>query len=253
MIGGRNSTPEHKHEPVWPRMSHSRVARRLATAADTYFVNTPLILVPAQVELGPRHRVLDLGSEGGCVAGALTRRIGLVHRPVGIVQAGDAAFAARHDWANERTVTLVQAGLTDLPFAEGSFHLVLAPHVFHRLDDQELYRLLIEAHRVLVPGGILLVWDFAPTSSQRLNRLNCRALGNKGQQVHLRGFGALAPYALYAGFRHIDRLRFSLPFLFPPIPRVVVMMQKGREEEAEALDEVCAPMMGSPAAPRELR
>ncbi len=203
--------------------------RAFMRPVSAYLINTPVLDVAREVGLQAGHRVLDLGCGNGGVAEMLAVRAGLQHDPVGVDVSREMLRLAARDLGRGRRVELVGAGASRLPFADESFHLVLAAHLFRYLEDDTLYRVLLEAHRVLKPGGILLGWEFAPTSSRRLNRFHQRLLTPRVKTCQLRGFGALAPYALEIGFRHADRLRFRLPFLFPPIPRVAVMFQKARD------------------------
>ncbi|HEY7295004.1 MAG TPA: class I SAM-dependent methyltransferase [Dehalococcoidia bacterium] len=200
----------------------------------TYLFNTPVLDVPREVGLQPGHRVLDLGCGSGGMAQLLAARSGLRHDPVGIDVSRAMLDAAAHNLGPDRRVELVAGGASRLPFADESFHLVLAAHLFRYLEDDTLYRVLLEVHRVLKPGGILLGWEFAPTRSRRLNRLHAWLLTSRIKTCRLRGFGALAPYAVEIGFRHTDRLLLRLPFLFPPIPRVAVMFQKARDGAGDA-------------------
>ncbi|HLZ71662.1 MAG TPA: class I SAM-dependent methyltransferase [Dehalococcoidia bacterium] len=211
--------------------------RALRAPLSTYLFNTPVLDLPHEVALRPGHRVLDLGCGAGGLAQTLAARAGLRHDPVGIDVSREMVRLAARELGRGRRVQLVAAGASRLPFADESFHLVLAAHLFRHLEDDTLYRVLLEAQRVLKPRGIVLGWEFAPTSSEKLNRLNGRLLLPHRAPLHLRGFAALAPYAVEVGFRHIDRLRFRLPFLFPPIPHVVVMFQKGRETPDPVGDE----------------
>ncbi len=215
--------------------------RLLMGRLGTYLVNTPIVAVPEAIELGPNHRVLDLGCGRGGLARTLAERAGLVHDPVGVDISSAMLRLAAQDGVGAGRVQLAAAAATRLPFADGSFHLVLAAYLFKHLEDETLFRVLMEAQRVLKPGGILLGWEFAPTSSRRLNRFHEWLLTPRVKSCRLRGFGALAPYALYAGFTYVDRLRLKLPFLFPPIPRVVVMLQKARvspEADSPGADEL---------------
>lgn len=219
----------------------SRIAVRWSSGSlGTYLVDTPLLDLPREVGLQPGHRVLDLGCGGGALARTLAERAGLRHDPVGVDVSRETLRLAAGNHSRRRRVALVAAGASRLPFADASFHLVLAAHLFRQIEDDTLYRVLLEAHRVLKPGGILLGWEYAPTSSHRLNRLHQWLLATRDTTCRLRGFGGLAPYALDVGFHHVDRKRFRLPFLFPPIPRVAFMLQKARTgAPAEPADESC--------------
>ncbi len=219
----------------------ARTASRLVTATlGPYVFDTPVLELPREVDLQPGHRVLDLGCGGGALAQLLAERVGLRHAPVGLDVSRETLRLGAQRLGAGRRVELVAAGASRLPFADESFHLVVAAHLFRYLEDDTLYRVLLEVHRVLKPGGILFGWEFAPTSSRRLNRFHQRLLSRRGTPCRLRGFGILAPYALEAGFHFADRKRFRLPFLFPPIPRVAVMFQKAREGmQEEAPGESC--------------
>ncbi len=57
-----------------------------------------------------------------------------------------------------RKVRLVQADARELPFEKGSFHAVISVHLWHLIPDWQ--RALLEALRVLAPGGYLFEgWD----------------------------------------------------------------------------------------------
>lgn len=204
-----------------------------------WLLNTPALDLPREVGLKPQHRVLDLGCGDGGVARLLAERAGLVHAPVGVDLSTVMLRIAAQNGGRRRPVALVAAAASRLPFADATFDLIVSAHLFRRLEDDTLFRVLLEAQRVLRPGGILLGWEFAPTSSRRLDRFHHWLLTRRVQTANLRGYGTLAPYALYAGFQHADRHVPRLPFLFPPIPRVVVMLQKARIASEPAPDEPC--------------
>ena len=81
-----------------------------------------------------RVTAVDLTEEYCETAGWLNRLVGL------------------DDW-----ITIRQADVTDLPFAEATFDVVFSQHVQMNVADKgSLYR---EARRVLVEGGRLAMWD----------------------------------------------------------------------------------------------
>jgi ubiquinone/menaquinone biosynthesis C-methylase UbiE len=203
--------------------------RGLMGSAGTYLVNTPLVEIAEQVGLDSGHRVLEIGCGRAGLLRALDARVRFEHRPVGIDLSASMLDLARRDGAEVSGIELVGGAASRLPFADESFDLVLAAYLFKHLEDDTLFRVLLDVQRVLEPGGILLGWEFAPTSSPKLNRFHEWLLTPAVKTARLRGFGALAPYALSAGFKHVDRIQFRTPFLFPPIPRLVVMLQKSRD------------------------
>jgi ubiquinone/menaquinone biosynthesis C-methylase UbiE len=125
---------------------------------------------------------------------------------------------------------LVAATASRLPFAPESFDLVLSTHTIRHLGDEGLLRFLIESERILRPGGLLALWEYAPTASRRLNRLNARLLNALGGAGRLRGFTQLAYFASEAGYVVIERPTLR-PFLFPPIPRIGLLARKRMNDE----------------------
>lgn len=64
-----------------------------------------------------------------------------------------------------RKVRLVEADARDLPFAKDSFHAVIGVHLWHLIPDWQ--RALLEALRVLAPGGVLYEgWDVSTGPSE---------------------------------------------------------------------------------------
>ena len=203
------------------------VARRfLLGPAGTFLTNTPVFLLPEQLHLQPKHRVLDLQGGRGSIARFLAARIPFHARPVALDSSPAALRLARRDLGAAPPVEVVAGQPERLPFVADSFDLVIAAHVFRRLSDEGLYRCLAEAERVLRPGGVLVGWEFAPLSSRALNRLHRRLLSRDPLPPRLRGFGPLAHAAAEAGFARIERPLLR-PFLFPPIPHTGLLAQKG--------------------------
>jgi SAM-dependent methyltransferase len=206
------------------RSAWSAVARWLGSPLGAFFVNTPLYLLPAQINLQPRHRVLEVGCAHGAGLRFLTARFPFRQPPVGVDASLEALRRGARTWSTAR-VPLVAATASRLPFAPESFDLVLAGHTVRHLSDEGLLRFLFEAERVLRPGGLLALWEFAPTASPTLNRLNARLLDALGGAGRLRGFGRLAYFASEAGYVVIERPVLR-PFLFPPIPRTGLLAKK---------------------------
>jgi SAM-dependent methyltransferase len=101
----------------------------------------------ARVAFGAARRVLDLQAASGYVAEGVLRRSGPGTRIVSVEPSPSLArtLAARHG--------PVRAGLAALPFAGGSFDVVLCLAGTHHSPD--LGAIVREARRVLRPGGQL--------------------------------------------------------------------------------------------------
>ena len=123
------------------------------------------------------------------------------------------------------TSRLLRASGTALPFADGAFDFVICGHVVKHLEDDALLALLREVRRVLTGGGIALLWEFAPTTSERLNALNRAVLTPGVGAYNLRDYSTLAAFGLEAGYEWVGNARLR-PFLFPPIPRVSLLLGK---------------------------
>lgn len=101
---------------------------------------------------GLESRALEIGVGPGGIAAAVSDA-GM--NIVGLDLSAEALAKARIHCAG-RTVALVQGSGFQLPFADQAFRLIYAPQVLHLFDSDHRVRLLLEAHRVLAPGGRLL-------------------------------------------------------------------------------------------------
>jgi ubiquinone/menaquinone biosynthesis C-methylase UbiE len=167
--------------------------------------------------------VLEIGSGPGAALAFLAGRFPFDQQPVGL-DLSAAALRAGPPVAG-RPYALVQGSASRLPFAAESFDLILLAHTLRHLSDEGLMRLLIDAQRVLRPGGVVAAWDFAPRTSRRLNALHRVVLERFGGAGELRGFGRLAHLASEAGYGVIERPHLR-PFLFPPIPRTALLARR---------------------------
>jgi ubiquinone/menaquinone biosynthesis C-methylase UbiE len=75
-----------------------------------------------------------------------------------------------------RHVQVRQADIYSTPFADGFANLITIHQVLHYLDDPQ--RAILEARRILKPGGRLLIVDFAPHGLEELREQHAhRRLG----------------------------------------------------------------------------
>jgi SAM-dependent methyltransferase len=109
-------------------------------------------------EVTNADHVLDAGSGIGGTARFLADQFGC--RVTAIDLTEEYCDTAR--WLNrlvglDDRVTVRQGDVTDLPFANASFQVVISQHVQMNVADKtSLYQ---QARRVLIPGGRLAVWD----------------------------------------------------------------------------------------------
>jgi SAM-dependent methyltransferase len=120
---------------------------RLATAA---------LIDLAQVEAG--DRVLDAGTGIGGTARLIAAERGARVTAVDLT----AEYCDIATWLNDAVglgdrIKVLEADVTDLPFDDASFDVVVSQHVQMNVADK--VRLYAEARRVLAPGGRLALWD----------------------------------------------------------------------------------------------
>lgn len=205
-------------------------------APGTFLANTALFRLPEELRLNEDWRIVEIGCGRGSLLRMLDSRVRFLSPPVGVDASAAAlrlaAEADRPGRGARPALRLVQGAATALPLAASSVELALAGHLVKHLATDELEALLRELWRVLVPGGLALLWDFAPTGSGRLDRWNAWLLARGVADPRLRSTRSLLDAARRAGFdfRTDARLR---PFLLPPIPRASILVGKPPATQAE--------------------
>jgi arsenite methyltransferase len=140
-----------------------------------------------QAAVDGESRVLDIGCGRGAVltlvAGHLTtgRAVG-IDLWKGSDQSGNSALATRRNAEAEgvaRRIDVCTADMRALPFADGTFDLIVSNIAIHNVPGRDnRARAIDEAVRVLRPGGRLMVADIfsAPEYRARLDALGLQAV-----------------------------------------------------------------------------
>ncbi|MCK2215854.1 class I SAM-dependent methyltransferase [Actinomadura sp. ATCC 31491] len=125
--------------------------------------------VAAAARPRPGDRVLDVG----CGTGYLTRLLAPVAGPDGHVTGLDPA-PAMVEYARRRAPAncdYVHGAGQDLPFPDGSFDLVVSSLAVHHMPAAARPEAVRQMHRVLRPGGRLLIAEFRPPAGRLARRL----------------------------------------------------------------------------------
>jgi SAM-dependent methyltransferase len=102
---------------------------------------------------------------------------------------------------------------TRVPFPDGSFDIVFAACVFHHIDHREHVTLLRELLRVLVAGGILLVYEHNPYNPLTRHAVNTCPFD---ENAHLIPARSMRGRFVAAGFAQA-RIRYRV--FFPSVVR----------------------------------
>lgn len=176
---------------------------------------TGAFLLPALLPLRAQDRLLVVGENGAAIASLLDSRCPLETAPLSVGFAGPGSE--------------LRAEPGSLPFADASLTVLVCPHQTRRWDDDTLLAFLREAWRVLTHNGVLVAWDVARSRSGRVNAVWARLLDDGGP-VRLRTFAEVGRIGREAGFAWIQTLALR-PFLWPPGPRLAVLMRKEHYDE----------------------
>lgn len=123
--------------------------------------------------------IVDLGTGTGRMLELLNGR---ARHLWGIDQSRDMLAIARAKLEASKNTQLRQGDIYALPFADGTADLISIHQVLHFLDDPQ--RALLEARRILKPGGKMIVVDFAPHELEELRSAHAhRRLGISAEQM----------------------------------------------------------------------
>ena len=179
--------------------------------------DTPAPQLAHLLPLRPDDRLLVLGRDAPLLAAELADAAGLQRPPLAALgrrpsAAGGAALG----------VQILRGRAARLPLADGAVSVAAAPHLLRRWSGERLQRVLAELWRVLAHNGVCVLWEVAPSRSPRVNAVWRAWLGGGAE---LRPFAAIGRAAYEAGFAWVQTLPLR-PFLWPPGPRVSVLMRK---------------------------
>jgi ubiquinone/menaquinone biosynthesis C-methylase UbiE/DNA-binding transcriptional ArsR family regulator len=125
--------------------------------------------------------VLDLGTGTGRMLEVLAPK---ARQLWGLDQSRDMLAIARAnlDQRNIKQAQVRQADIYELPFSDDTADLISIHQVLHFLDDPQ--SALLEARRVLKPGGEMIIVDFAPHELEELRTAHAhRRLGISAEQM----------------------------------------------------------------------
>ena len=213
-------------------MNRAAVARALPPTLRRHWRGRPRLLLedgPALqlarlLPLQPDDRLLVLGRDAPLLAAELAGTASLLQPPLAVM--GQCPLVA--DAHAQLDVNSLRGRADRLPLADGSVSVVVAPHLPRAWSDARLHRILEEAWRILAHNGVFVLWEIAPSRSPRVNAAWRAWLGSPlGTEPQLRTFAQIGRAGYDAGFAWVQTLPLR-PFLWPPGPRVAVLMRKER-------------------------
>jgi sarcosine/dimethylglycine N-methyltransferase len=119
-------------------------------------------------EISSQDEVLDAGSGIGGTARFLADQYGCKVTAIDLTE----EYCETARWLNrlvglDDRISVRQGDVTELPFADARFHVVISQHVQMNVADKA--RLYQQARRVLVTGGRLAIWDITAGTSGKLD------------------------------------------------------------------------------------
>lgn len=157
--------------PGWLVAIYDTLAHFLTQGQGPAIRNT--IIQLAQIK--PGDTVLDVG----CGTGSLILDAAKIALPTGSVYGIDPTpqmiATAQRKTTHANLKANFQIGMIEsLQFPNNTFDVVLSSMMIHHLPDDLKVRGMAEVHRVLKPGGRLLVMDFNPTQRNLISRLHAQ-------------------------------------------------------------------------------
>jgi SAM-dependent methyltransferase len=118
--------------------------------------------------ISSESKVLDAGSGVGGTARYVAHHRGCSVTAVDLTD----EYCETNRWLNrlvglDDRISVRQGDVTELPFSDGTFDVAISQHVQMNVADKA--RLYAEAHRVLVDGGRLALWDIVIGDGRELD------------------------------------------------------------------------------------
>ena len=166
------------------------------------------------------ERLLVIGPDAPAMAALLADSADLQPTPIAVLTDGRRP-------ADAEGLQAIRAEPHRLPLGEGAVDFAIVPHQLRYWDDERALRVLEELWRVLDHNGVAVLWEIAPARSDAVNAIWTALLRQNDETPRLRTFAQLGQLAYDAGFAWVQTLPLR-PFLFPPGPRLTVLMRKER-------------------------
>jgi len=144
-------------------------------------------------------KILDLGTADGLMLSEIKKQLPKSDC-VGIELSKELIESCR-----DKNIKIVQGDVQNLPFKDESFDIVIATAIIEHLDHP--MKLLEEAHRVLRPGGILILTTPNPFFEKIAD-----FIGHTEKEIHQTTFGLkkLKTYFKKTNFQILETKRFMI-------------------------------------------
>jgi len=192
-----------------------------------WVINTPYRRILSAAGITATDRVLDIGCGIANLLIALAERTAFVEPLVGVDVSPALIEIGRREVEKaglHGRIKLQVAPATRLPFDDQSFDVAFSSHTIKHLDSAALRAALVEAFRVLRPGGRFLIWEFKKSPFSAPLFISARASGLP-PAFTLRSERALARQLADAGFQRVTRVPTGF-FLMPPVPRLALLAER---------------------------
>jgi len=206
-----SETPGSSNRVIHWARSYDLLVWVLTLGRDRAFREKTLDLA----QVAPGESVLDIGCGTGTLAIAAKRRVGSSASVTGIDASTYMIARARKKARSVGAeVTFATADVESLPYATGTFDVILSTVMLHHLSDEARLKCIGEVRRVLKPGGRFLALDFGGAAAERrtrAGRMHHHAEFNLLQLVpQLRAAGLSRLESGSAGFRDLQFVRAVL-------------------------------------------